>query len=105
MARYIDANAISYFTPCQLLNSNTPKGVKVAYKSDIDKIPTADVVEAKHGFWYGVRHYQNEASGQCSECGKQGLLRTYRNGWGIWYIDMPRCPNCGAIMDGKMNFL
>ena len=61
--------------------------------------------EVKHGHWYGVNHYQNKASGQCSECGKHEILRTDKDSLGIWYIDMPKCPNCGAIMDGKINYL
>ena len=71
----------------------------------IISMPEEDVEEIKHGHWYGVNHYQNKASGQCSECGKKGLLRVSRDDWGLWYIDMPRCPNCGAIMDGKINYM
>lgn len=77
----------------------------IAYKSDIDNIPPANVEEIKHGYWYGVTKNQEEVRGQCSECRKLGVLRTSRNSLGIWNIDMPRCPNCGAIMDGKTNYL
>lgn len=70
-----------------------------------DESEPADVEEIKHGHWYGVNHYQDKASGQCSECKKRGVLRTDRDSFGIWYIDMPRCPNCGAIMDGKINYM
>lgn len=72
---------------------------------EIEHLPPADVEEIKHGHWYGVSHYQDKASGQCSECKKRGVLRTSRDDWGLWYIDMTRCPNCGAIMDGKINYI
>ena len=71
----------------------------------IFNMPESDVEEIKHGYWYGVNHYQDKASGQCSECKKRGILRTDRDDYGLWYIDMPRCPNCGAIMDGKINYM
>ncbi len=50
--------------------------------SIIDNIPTADVVEVKHGKWEGC---------ECSLCGH---FATYAN-------DYNYCPNCGAKMDGK----
>ena len=80
-------------------------GVAHLHVADIDVLPRANVEEIKHGHWYGVNHYQNKASGQCSECKKHGILRTDRDDWGLWYIDMPRCPNCGAIMDSKINYM
>jgi hypothetical protein len=43
MARYIDADKIPYYLDT---SENAPmEGRRVAFKSDIDKIPTADVVE------------------------------------------------------------
>lgn len=58
----------------------------------------------QHGYWHSVRHYQNNASGICSVCHKQGKLRVSRDDWGIWFIDSPYCPACGSIMDGKINY-
>ena len=58
----------------------------------IDRQPTADVVEVKHGKWLlkhiGVGHYW-----ECSECEFKNAV-------------MPRtnyCPNCGAKMDSERN--
>lgn len=52
----------------------------------IQKQPTADVEEVKHGEWvkYKPAHYE------CSMCGKKvgGNVSNY-------------CPDCGAKMDGK----
>lgn len=77
----------------------------IAFIENIPDEPIDGYEEIKHGHWYGVNHYQDYAHGQCSECKESGRLRTSRDSWGIWYIDMPRCPKCGAIMDGKKNYL
>ena len=47
----------------------------------IRNLPTADVVEVKHGEWL--------LDGRCSEC-LENPLTTHKN----------FCPNCGAKMDG-----
>lgn len=89
------------------LNSNTEAGRQYygSIYNMIINMPDEEVEKITHGHWYGVSHYQDKASGQCSECKKRGILRTDRDDWGLWYIDMPRCPNCGAIMDGKVNYI
>lgn len=66
----------------------------------VSEIPTADVVEVQHGYWYNINHYQDYAFATCSICKESGILRTKRDSWGIWYIRSPYCPNCGAKMDG-----
>ena len=74
---------------------------------EVNYFPTADVREMKYGEWYDVcdnnqqSNYQEEAYGTCSVCKVRGRLRTNRNEYGIWFIDSPYCPNCGAKMDGK----
>ena len=62
----------------------------------VDDMPTADVVEVRHGEWREVdqtgrnsRHIQYTTK-QCSVCG-------YWNG----RRKTNYCPNCGAKMDGK----
>ena len=35
----------------------------------------------------------------CSHCRTRGEIRTRRSEWGIWHIDSPYCPSCGAKMD------
>ena len=57
------------------------------YIKSINNIPSADVVEVRHGRWTGKTY-------KCSLCGKwvdplQGDA------------DMNYCPNCGAKMDGE----
>lgn len=34
----------------------------------------------------------------CSNCKDRGELRTDRNEWGLWHINSPHCPTCGADM-------
>ena len=88
------------------LNSNTEAGRKYygSIYHMIINMPVADVEEIKHGHWYFVIKNQDEARGQCSKCGKMSPLRTSRDSWGMWNIDMPRCPVCGAIMDGEIHY-
>lgn len=51
------------------------------------KIPTADVVEVRHGEWQS--RYKKKYKYRCSLCnGDSDLCSDY-------------CPNCGAKMDGK----
>lgn len=65
---------------------------------DVEKLPSADVVERKKGKWIDSR---------CSECG--GLMpitKVMLRGKVMWETDYPMsrfCPNCGADMRGKDN--
>jgi hypothetical protein len=99
VARYIDAD---------VLKELRHKYIQGKIKFDgseydlIDKCPTADVIEVKHGYWiendyrsfdgFETVVYPNEAL-KCSECShnfKKELL------WRKNY-----CPECGAKMDGE----
>lgn len=88
MARYIDADNIPYYLDT---SEEAPmEGRKVTFKSDIDRMPTADVVEVKHGEWFLL----DDGSGTCTLCGKH-----QKN---IWDMDNWQnfCGHCGAKMDG-----
>ena len=54
-------------------------------------LPTADVVEVKHGEWY----LHPDGSGTCSNCNR--IQKS------VWDFDNIQnyCPNCGAKMDGE----
>lgn len=56
----------------------------------IEKAPSADVVEVKHGEWTNEGEYLYK----CSLCGDKAFLRL--GGKPCRY-----CPSCGAKMDGK----
>ena len=84
--RYIDADSIPFFLH---------KGwdLFIADKQDIAKMPTADVVEVKHGEWIddGDCFY-------CSVCDKPyalGSLQTIYDVRRCWKY----CASCGAKMD------
>lgn len=72
-----------------------------AVKTAIDKAPTADVAPVVHGEWVDIFSLDNNENviATCNYCKERGKVRTARNEWGVWYINSPRCPNCGAKMD------
>lgn len=92
MPRYIDAEKIEY--------DDLPLGIlelhNVAFKDDVDKIPTADVQEVKHGKWE-----EREGILVCSECGHATEdtvdVQTETGGWQLRYPYY--CGKCGARMD------
>ena len=57
--------------------------------------PTADVEEVKHGEWFLLDDCANEGV-YCSVCHKKVYKKDYAN----QKLKSPRCPNCGAKMDG-----
>lgn len=91
-ARYIDANLIRYKD--LPFSANDEVGVYVGYssKSQIDAIPTADVVEVKHGKWVS----NENGYIHCTECLHPILLDGAEE-----YVYSPYCPHCGAKMGGK----
>ena len=62
----------------------------------IKDVPTADVVEVRHGTWIEHTHKPDwleddvEVYYNCSECGTSH-----------WSITPPYCPHCGAKMDAE----
>ena len=70
----------------------------VTAKCQIAAVPTADVVEVRHGEWERVDF---DGAWKCSICGEEIIADAYGDvhpfddcGW-IW------CPKCGAKMDGE----
>lgn len=88
MARYIDADSIPFYLH---------KGwdLFIADKQDIDKIPTADVVEVKHGEWLPTNDDNKKL---CSRCDVIHLIAQYPNGQANY------CPNCGAKWTEVMRY-
>lgn len=60
-----------------------------SYRPNMNKIPTADVVELRHGEWIWTENGEEdyEQFWVCSVCGEKD------------YIETNYCPNCGAKMD------
>lgn len=124
MAEYIEREAVHRLV--RSLNKYTWKNPdKSKYRTTvdiddvqfgIDKIPTADVVEVRHGEW--VEDGYNDIPCVCSCCGAEAQYtstfeETFDYDWEEnlcstgyeeirEYIRTPFCPNCGAKMDGDI---
>lgn len=83
MSRYIDADA--------LLEKMKRTNRYFAVKFDIEEMPTADVVEVRHGTWHHGRQ-NGVAYAECSACRRKMDTSCY----GYAY-----CSLCGARMDGE----
>ena len=90
MARYIDADKL-----LKEFAVDTSKDVMDisdivfgAVASIIERQPTADVMEVKHGKWIYFYDTKGIKRCKCSEC-----ITSYG------CLDTPYCPNCGAKMD------
>ena len=82
MSRYIDAELIPFSRDYSRF---------VATEDDVDNVPTADVVEVRHGTWYhGTEN--GAVYAKCSACGRKMNYSCY----GYAY-----CALCGAKMDGE----
>ena len=70
-----------------------------SYRPNMDKIPTADVVEVKHGEWKKIsvasEHGYGQVYYQHSSC--------EINSTELFQCPYERCPRCGAKMDGEKN--
>ena len=96
MARYIDADKVMEEIK-RIGGHNLCGWSTIGVKALIDRQPTADVVEVKHGEWIDKPsgRYLHIAS-WCSVCGNKsgiGGIESNRH--------KPFCPNCGAKMDEK----
>lgn len=104
MNRYIDANLISYEQRDRLglgidYGTTDRSTYEIAYKSQIDKIPTADVEEVRYGKWIKD---EREVRGDgeiydycCSSCKSPAAEGSYGN----HDVLTPYCSQCGAKMD------
>ena len=112
MARYIDANYLFKCQTCRHFDGDecdTFCDSYECYSPDMSKIPTADVVEVKHGKWimdeierqrFGKWGYPEDHKHYCSCCNKEGLHNYGDDCCDSWWYLSDYCPNCGAKMDG-----
>ena len=73
---------------------NSPEQEHIEYMGIYDcikSVPTADMVEVRHGKW--------DINRNCSICGVYKFEGLDADVWADWDIDY--CPHCGAKMDGK----
>ena len=91
---YIDKDKIPYYLDT---SEEAPmEGRKIAFKSDVDKIPTADVEEVKHGEWVTV-YSENGYHKECSVCGSRWMFDSKEH----VCKETKRCYECGAKMGGR----
>lgn len=106
MKHWID-NADSYICPICGFETNSPNRhnckCPICGFMDIKDAYITDMVEVKHGQWESMVKFNNgeRIIATCSNCKVRGAVRTDRNEWGIWHINSPYCPNCGAYMRGN----
>ena len=78
MSRYIDADSAKEIY------------LSKSAGEQLDRVPTADVQEVKHGYFLGNRAYEQFFTRWCSHCRNRTPLGNY-------------CLICGAEMDGDRN--
>ena len=87
MPRHIDATLLkAEFTGNFIDTSYSPEFIKAI----IDRQPTADVQEVRHGKWIRGNYVCGEYEFKCSVCGNTEWHTSYST---------PFCPHCGARMD------
>ena len=93
MARYIDADLLLTDEKTHTLPIGCGKasGNVVVFVDDIEKLPTADVQEVRHGRWISNGLPGYKWSCHCSEC---GWIDKYP-----FHDPYNYCPDCGAKMD------
>lgn len=99
MARYVDIEKAEYpYLSMSMFGINSKdckiynEGVK-ATEDMIQALPTADVVEVKHGHWLNIGFEEY----WCSVCDANGEDVLVKRG----NPDHKYCPHCGAKMDAK----
>ncbi len=95
MARYIDAEEITRRIVYYYGHTNEGSGERYAYGialKEVERTPTADVVEVRHGHWIWLEGNLYE----CSECPAKTEVDEKMNEPLYQF-----CPYCGARMDGK----
>ena len=90
MAEYIDKEALLRKVH-ELQGGSFSSGLIV---EQIEKAPTADVVEVKHGKWE-YEYIYNDNTYECSVCTEPWTLIAGKPNENNMYY----CPNCGAKMD------
>lgn len=78
----------------RVLDEDFPYISEETPRERIAAIPSADVVEVRHGRWETIyKHSEIATLVKCSECGHERYIQTGE--------EVNYCPNCGARMDGE----
>ena len=92
MSRYIDADQIVYWIRHTSRDGLEDDIRRVAFKDAIERIPTADVQEVKHGKWVHYGEYV-----QCSNC--EHITDDFCYDDEMTMVLPYYCSNCGAKID------
>ena len=95
MSKYIDADIIPYYPAVG--DRFAIEGAMIAYKTQIDKLPAADVFPVVHGHWQ-ERQTVSGYTYECSIC--KGHITYDEHGEEV-FSDF--CPYCSAILDEEVN--
>ena len=93
MTKYIDAEKIPFYL--YVADDAPMEGEEITYKSDIDRMPAADVKPVRWGKWivtsieYGWNCAKYPVKCRCSLCGHEIKHKNKSN----------YCPCCGAKME------
>ena len=90
MSRYIDADKVMEEIN-RIGGHNLCDWETIGVKALIERQPSADVVEVRHGEW-GF----DGLGWTCSECGEYALANKAK-----LQVHSDYCPHCGAKMDGE----
>lgn len=109
MARYIDETLVNAKLKEICENTATAYGIVHGGRAEkferlTEDIPTADVVEVKHGEW--ILEYGTYGKMICSECKNEAPITNKRDNslqLQTLYVDSPYCHHCGAKMKGSEN--
>ena len=102
---YIDTK---YIGECKTCRHQANRGCDTwcdhgeSYQPNMSKIPAADVVEVRHGYWIPSPDGINPI--RCSECNMPAPLAAGENEFGDFEIcryPSSYCHECGAKMDGE----
>lgn len=103
MSRYIDADLIEYEPMCRARGNGMYEDCEIAYKDEIDDIPTADVRENVKGEWIEDNSREKSMMWRCSVCGRIayyptiGKRKGFKKHCGYHY-----CPWRDADMRGEV---
>lgn len=86
---------------CPIIRSNVEEYTEnKPARCPLVEIPSADVVEVKHGEWIYGESEEGHDGYRCSECGE--FIPWEYDEYDVDFIkEAHYCPNCGARMDGK----
>ena len=98
MSRYIDAEDVEKSIDIALERFTIPNGLQDRLHNQIGAVPTADVVEVRHGHWIRGRKIcdipnDSDYEWKCSEC--------YHTDVHNAKVQVDYCWHCGARMDGE----